>query len=352
MAAGDGTVMRTRGMAAWRVLLVLLLLAGIVTAAVAWQDWSRFRDAPLAIPAEGITLDIPRGTGFKRIVAMLQERQLSAAPAIYWRGLAERMGVTGRLHAGEYVLAQGLTPQRLLDMLARGEVRQHHFTLVEGWTFRQLREALDRTDGLLHATQGLDDAAVMQRIGHPEEHPEGRFLPETYAFIKGDSDLDILRHAWQAMDQFLDTAWPQRDADLPLETPQQALVLASIVEKETGRADERPRIAGVFVRRLKIGMPLATDPTIIYGLGDAFDGNLRRRDLREDGPYNTYLRAGLPPTPIAMPGRAAITAALHPAEGRELYFVARGDGSGGHVFSASLTEHNRAVACHQLKRCR
>jgi UPF0755 protein len=341
-----------RGIARWRALLALLAIAVAAVAVIAWQDWSRFCDAPLAISAQGERIDIDHGASFKQIVADLRTRGVSKAPPLYWRLLAERMGVTGKLHAGEYALTTGLTPRTLLRMFAIGAVVQHRFTIVDGWTFRQLRHALDDAPELVHATQGLDDAAVMQRLGHADENAEGRFLPETYAYIKGDSDLDVLQQAYQAMQRLLDAEWPGRAADLPLESPQQALILASIVEKETGRADERAKVAGVFVRRLKIGMPLATDPSIIYGMGDAYHGNIRKRDLEADTPYNTYLHAGLPPTPIALPGRAAIEAALHPSDGDALFFVARGDGSGGHVFSATLAEHNRAVACYQLKRCK
>ncbi|HET8897937.1 MAG TPA: endolytic transglycosylase MltG, partial [Rhodanobacteraceae bacterium] len=326
------------GIARWRVILVLLLLALGTAGALLWQDWTRFRDAPLAVPTQGLHLDIRRGTGFKQIVAQLQAEKLSAAPALYWRALAERMRVTDRLHAGEYALEPGLTPSALLRMLATGAVLQHHVTLVDGWTFRQFRAALDAAPELKHATDGLDDAEVMRRLDLADENPEGRFLPETYAYIKGDSDLDVLAHAHAAMEKLLAAAWPERTKGLPLKSPYEALILASIVEKETGRADERARIAGVFTRRLEIGMPLATDPTIIYGMGAAYHGNIRKRDLKTDTPYNTYLRAGLPPTPIAMPGKAAILAALHPQAGDDLYFVARGDGSGGHVFSASLRE--------------
>jgi UPF0755 protein len=229
-------------------------------------------------------------------------------------------------------------------------VLQHDFTIVDGWTFRELREALARADKLKHPGAGLDDAMLMQRLGLPGELPEGRFLPETYAYVKGDSDLDILKRAHAAMEKTLAALWPQRDPDLPLASPYEALILASIVEKETGRADERAQIAGVFVRRLRYHMLLQTDPSVIYGMGASYDGNIRKRDLTTDTPYNTYTRAGLPPTPIALPGKPAIEAALHPAPGDALYFVARGDGR--HVFASSLAEHNRNVACYQLKHCR
>ncbi|TXH65409.1 MAG: endolytic transglycosylase MltG, partial [Thermomonas sp.] len=217
------------------------------------------------------------------------------------------------------------------------------FTIVEGWNIRDLRKALAKVDGLDHDSAQLDDAALMKALGHPGQHPEGRFLPETYAWVRGDSDLDLLARAHASMQKALDDAWATRAKELPLKSPDEALALASIVEKETGIAEERPQIAGLFVRRLKIGMRLQTDPTVIYGMGAAYAGNIRRSDLTTDTPYNTYTRAGLPPTPIAMPGKAALQAVTHPAEGDALYFVAVGDGSGRHVFSKSLDAHNAAV---------
>jgi UPF0755 protein len=219
---------------------------------------------------------------------------------------------------------------------------------VEGWTFRQLLSALRRHEAVRDTLDGLSDEAIMARLGYPGKHPEGRFLPETYQFPRGTSDLEFLRRAYDGMQRALAAAWQGRAEDLPLDSPHEALVLASIVEKETGLASERARIAGVFVRRLRRGMRLQTDPTVIYGLGEAFDGNLRRRDLAADTPYNTYTRAGLPPTPICLPGKAAIEAVMHPAHGTSLYFVARGDGS--HQFSDTLEAHNRAVQKYQLNR--
>lgn len=340
------------GGALLRVLCVLLLLALVAGALAAWHDYTRFAAAPLEVPAAGRNLVIEPGSSFRSIVGQLRQQDLSRAPYAWWRLLARRMGVTDSLDAGEYRLARGTNPRELLELLAAGEVLQHKFTIVEGWSFAELRDALARNEVLRHVTRDLGDAAIMQRIGAPGEDPEGRFLPQTYLFPRGYSDLDLLRRAHDNMQAVLASAWPQRDDDLPLETPYQALILASIVEKETARADERGRIAGVFVRRLRIGMPLGTDPTVIYGLGSAYHGNITRKDLRTDTPYNTYLHAGLPPTPIALPGKAAIEAVLHPQAGDALYFVARGDGSGRHKFSASLAEHNRAVACFQLHRCR
>ncbi len=335
----------------WLRLLSLLVLAAAVAALlVGWNDYHRFSVAPLDVSAQQNSIDVSRGSSFKSIVAELRHRGLSTANPWYWRLLAEQMQVVGKLHAGEYALEPGMTPRQLLANMAAGKVLQRNFTIVDGWTFAELRQALAHADKLTHVTAGLDGAAIMQKIGAAGEAPEGRFLPETYAYVKGDSDLDVLRRAYVAMEQTLAALWPARDKDLPLATPYDALILASIVEKETGRADERAEIAGVFVRRLDKRMLLQTDPTVIYGMGARFTGNIRKSDLTTDTPYNTYTRPGLPPTPIALPGKAAIMAALHPAEGEALYFVARGDGS--HVFASSLAEHNRNVNCYQRKRCR
>jgi UPF0755 protein len=329
------------------LLIVLLVLAAAL--AYGWYDFSRFSRAPLNVTAQGDSIDVGRGTGFRNIVGELHQRNLSTANTWYWRLLAEQMRVAGKLHAGEYALDLGITPRQLLANMAAGRVLQRNFTIVDGWTFGELRQALTKADKLGHDSVNLDDATIMQKIGAPGEAPEGRFLPETYAYVKGDSDLDILRRAHGAMVKTLDTLWPSRAKDLPLATPYDALILASIVEKETGRPDERAQIAGVFVRRLQNHMLLQTDPSVIYGMGSSYAGNIHKSDLTTDTPYNTYTRPGLPPTPIALPGKAALQAALHPAAGDALYFVARGDG--GHVFSSTLEEHNRHVDCYQRKHC-
>ena len=333
----------------WRNSILAVLLALIGAVAWGWHDFSRFGNAPLHVNAPGESIDIGRGSSFKEIVRQLRDQQLSSASPLYWRLLAVEMHVAGKLHAGEYATPVGITPRQLLANMAAGRVMQRNFTIVDGWTFRDLLAALGKAAVLRHDTTGLDDAAIMQRIGAAGEQPEGRFLPETYAYVKGDSDLDILRRAHAAMQKALDDLWPGRDKDLPLATPYDALILASIVEKETGRADERAKIAGVFVRRLEDHMLLQTDPTVIYGMGESYQGKIHKVDLTTDTPYNTYTRPGLPPTPIALPGRPAIMAALHPAPGTALYFVARGDGT--HVFADTLAEQNRNVACYQLKRC-
>src|SRR5690606_647933 len=281
----------------------------------------------------------------------LQAQGVDTGDRLYWQLLARQTGAAGRLQVGEYALREDTSPRALLQAMRDGKVVRRMFTIIEGWNIRDLRAALRKAPLLGQKTTQMDDAALMAALGHAGQHPEGRFLPETYAWVRGDSDLDILKRAYAGMDKALDAAWKSRAPDLPLDNRDQALALASIVEKETGIAEERPAIAGVFVRRLKTGMRLQTDPTVIYGMGSSYTGNIRRSDLTTDTPYNTYTRDGLPPTPIAMPGKAALQAATHPAEGDALYFVAVGDGSGRHVFSRSLDQHNAAVRAY-IKRYR
>ncbi|RUL79765.1 endolytic transglycosylase MltG [Dyella choica] len=345
MSLGD----TQRGRVSRRALLVILLLAFAVVAGWFWLNFTRFAVTPLRANASGESVDIGRGTSFKDIVHQLRAQGLTTFAPVYWRLLAEKMHVAGQLHAGEYAITPGITPTELLNAMAQGRVMQRNVTIVDGWTFRDVLQALAKADKLKHETAVLDDAAIMRRIGAPDEKPEGRFLPETYAYVKGDSDLDVLRRAHEAMNRTLAALWSQRDPGVPLATPYDALILASIVEKETGRADERPRVAGVFVRRLQKNMLLQTDPSVIYGMGSSYAGSIHKSDLTTDTPFNTYTRPGLPPTPIAMPGKPAIAAALHPAAGDELYFVARGNGT--HAFASTLEEQNRNVACYQLKHC-
>ena len=340
---------RFSGRVAWWGLLLVLGLALSGALAWGWHDFNRFSNTPLQVGAQGNSVDVSRGSSFRSIVAELRQRGVTRAHPWYWRALAEQMRVGGKLHAGEYALTPGLTPRQLLINMASGKVLQRNFTIVDGWTFSELRRALATAEHLRHDSADLDDAAIMRRLHAGGEMPEGRFLPETYAYVKGDSDLDVLARAHVAMSRTLAAMWPLRAPQLPLATPYEALILASIIERETGRADERARIAGVFVRRLENHMLLQTDPSVIYGMGAAYAGNIRRADLTTDTPYNTYTRAGLPPTPIALPGKPALEAALHPAAGTALYFVARGDG--GHVFADTLQEHNRNVECYQRKRC-
>ena len=245
------------------------------------------------------------------------------------------------IKAGSYEIARGTTPRKLLSMLVRGEETLKSITLVEGWTFLQVRAMLQKSEYLTQDTVALSPDVIMEKLGRPGVHPEGRFFPDTYTHSKGASDLSVLKRAARAMDRRLETVWSLRSADTPLTSADQALVLASIVEKETGKPSDRGQIGGVFSNRLRLGMPLQTDPTVIYGMGVRFDGNLRKRDLQLDTPYNTYTRNGLPPTPIAMPGKAALLAAVQPAPTKALYFVSRGDGSS--EFSDNLDAHNRAV---------
>ena len=328
-------------------IVVVLLAVMIAAAAYLYSDYRRFADSPLAPLSVNMTLDIPLGTSLPGILRQLQGLGVQTGPQLYWRALARQMAVAGRLHAGEYALEPGMSPRAFLAKMAANQVIQHQFTIVDGWTFAQLQGALAEQTGLRQTLGGDDAAAIMSKLGAPDAAAEGWFLPETYNYVAGMSDLDILRRAYAAMQRSLTTLWEQRAPNLPLTDKYQALILASIVEKETGRADERAKIAGVFEHRLQLGMRLQTDPSVIYGLGAQYDGNIRRRDLEADTPYNTYTRGGLPPTPIALPGVAALTAVLHPEATNALYFVARGDGS--HQFSATLREHDRAVAKYQLK---
>ncbi len=325
----------------------LLVAAGLAAAGYAlWQAQRRFTETPLASLAEERIVDIPRGASFNGVLRRLREAGVREGADWQWQWLAYRMGLATRLRSGEYRLEPGMDPPQVLRRLASGQVVQHRFTIIEGWTFADLRRALARHEAVAHTLAGLSDEEVMAALGASGSHPEGWFLPETYLFPRGTRDLDILRRAHLAMRELLEQLWPERDPRLPLREPYEALILASIVEKEARLPEERARIAGVLARRLALGMRLQADPTVIYGLGPEFTGRLRRADLERDTRYNTYTRAGLPPTPIALPGRAAIAAALRPEEGDALYFVARGDGS--HHFSATLEEHNRAVRRYLL----
>lgn len=332
----------------WIGKVLLLLLALVAVAAFfAWRDYQRFASTPLPIGNEEIVFEVKRGDSLRSIVRRLAKMGLTEDwRQPWWQALAIETDVIRRLQAGEYALGHGLTPRRLLAKFARGRVIQHQFTLIDGWTFTQVRRALAEVEGVTHTLADHSDEMIMTALGAEGQHPEGWFLPETYAFTRGVTDLSLLERAHLAMKAELDAAWSRRDEKTVVETPYQALILASIIEKETGKAGERPEIAGVFSRRLQLGMRLQTDPTVIYGLGSAFDGNLRRRDLQADTPYNTYTRGGLPPTPIAMPGRASIAAAVAPADGRTLYFVSRGDGS--HQFSENYRDHVNAVRRYQL----
>ena len=332
-----------------RILLYLLegglMLVGLLLAFAGWEQNAALK-RPLTIAEERL-LDVPAGATPSGMLNRLEDEGVLDGALwlrLYWRFNLEGKG----LHSGEYRLTPGQTARDLLESWRRGEVVQYSLTLVEGWNFHQLRAALASQERLEQTLGGEDDAAVMRRLGLDGQHPEGRFFPDTYRYVRGTRDIDLLRQAHERLVSVLDEEWGKRAADLPYRDPYQALIMASLVEKETGVASERDEIAGVFIRRLRQGMLLQTDPTVIYGLGERYAGNLTRAHLREATPYNTYVNAGLPPTPIAMVGREALRAALHPAAGDSLYFVARGDGT--HVFSRTLDEHNRAVREFQLKR--
>jgi UPF0755 protein len=329
----------------WLILLFILLV-GLAAAAV-WRHYQQFLQTPLSLPADGLVLVVERGVTLKRLAHDLAERAVLDQPDyFYWYGRQRRQAHL--IQAGEYAVPADATPSQLFDLLVSGETIKYTLTLVEGWNFRQVMAAI-RADPVLRQTlEGLENAQIMQRLGYADQHPEGRFFPDTYHFPRGATDIQLLQRAYQRMQKIVAGIWPERAPDIAVKTPEEALILASIVEKETGKPEERTQIAGVFTRRLKMSMKLQTDPTVIYGMGERYDGNIRRRDLREDTPYNTYVHKGLPPTPICMPGRDAIYAAVHPAAGDTLYFVAKGDGA--HQFSATLREHNRAVRKYQLKR--
>ena len=322
-----------------RFLLTVFLLAALLTlGAGGGALWWVYH--PMRLPAATVDLSIELGTLPRAVAQAVADAGVDVNPNLLY--LWFRVSGQDRLiKAGSYELEAGLTPHRLLAKLARGEEALRAVTLVEGWTFRQVRAALAKEELLKPDTRGLADDAVMTLVGRPGQHPEGRFFPDTYTYSKGSSDVAVLMRALRAMDKRLVAAWPQRSPEAVAKTPEEALILASIVEKETGKNADRPLVSAVFNNRLRMGMPLQTDPTVIYGMGQTFKGNLRKADLQADTPWNTYTRAGLPPTPIAMPGKASLLAALQPAASSALYFVARGDGSS--QFSDSLDEHNRAV---------
>lgn len=334
--------------AALLVVAALAVLAGLAGGWLA-MDARRVLQSPMTIPPGGFVYELESGTTLRQMAAELAEAGVLSKPRyLVWQARLD--GRAGAVKAGEYEIRPGTTPLALLDQLIEGKVVQHALTVVEGWTFAQLMQSIAAHRALDHTLTDLSPDAVMERIGYPGVHPEGRFFADTYHFPRHTTDRDFLRRAYDRMSEFLAAAWPARAENLPLASPEEALVLASIVEKETGTPQERPLIASVFVNRLRKGMRLETDPSVIYGMGEAFDGNLRRADLRRDTAYNTYTRKGLPPTPIAIPGAASIRAVLHPARDDALFFVATGDGS--HHFSDTYDEHREAVERYQLGRGR
>lgn len=331
-----------RGGVVSSALALLLVLALVAAAAVGW--WLQ---QPLRLNAPSVELSVESGSTPRDVARAWVAAGVEASPTMLYEWF-RWSGQSRQIRAGSYVLEAGATPRDLLRMMVRGDERLATVKLIEGWTFKRFRTELSQAEGLQAVTQGLSEAELMARLGAPGLPAEGQFFPDTYAYAKGSSDLAVLQRAHRALRKQLDAVWAQRASDAALRTPQDALILASIVEKETGREADRPMISSVFHNRLRIGMPLQTDPTVIYGLGEAFDGNLKRVHLLTDTPFNTYTRNGLPPAPIAMPGKAALLAAVQPASSKALYFVARGDGSS--VFSATLAEHNRAVNQYQRAR--
>jgi UPF0755 protein len=321
-------------------LLVLIFVGALLSFGAALWWLNEPIPLRLAPGSQVVDLEIEPGTPASGVADVIVASGADV-PAIFLHAWFRFSGQARLIKAGSYELVPGTTPQKLLSMLVRGDQALKSVTLVEGWTFNQVRAVLQKAEQLAPDTLGLAPEIIMQKLGKPGVHPEGRFFPDTYTYAKGSSDLAVLKRAARAMDKRLDAAWALRNPDTPLKTPDEALILASIVEKETGKSSDRAQIGGVFTNRLRLGMMLQTDPTVIYGMGAQFDGNLRKRDLLADTPYNTYTRAGLPPTPIAMPGKAALLAAVQPAPTKAIYFVAKGDGSSH--FSSSLDEHNRAV---------
>ncbi len=324
------------------VLLVLLSIVGLGGAAFWWLN------QPLPLAADSVEVSVELGTPPREIAQQWVQAGVQASPMLLYEWF-RWSGQARKIRAGSYEIGRAVTPIGLLKKMVRGDETLAVVRLIDGWTFRQFRAELAKADALKPTTAALTDDQIMATVGAPPgQSPEGRFHPDTYAYSKGASDVAVLKRAYRAMSTRLDAAWQERATDTPLRSADDALVLASIVEKETGVGADRGKVAGVFVNRLRIGMPLQTDPTVIYGLGAAFDGNLRKRDLLADTPYNTYTRGGLPPTPIAMPGKAALLAAVRPDPTRALYFVARGDGSS--EFSETLADHNRAVNQFQRKK--
>jgi len=327
----------------------LLALSLLIAGALLARDVYRQLNEPLRIPT-GYVVDVPRGAGLGALLRNWQRSGFltSTRQRLYLSAYARATGQARRVKAGEYELGPGMRPIDLTALLVSGKTVLHELRLVEGWRFDEALAAVRRHAALEQTLPQDDAAALMTALGHGELHPEGRFYPDTYRFPRGTTDVAFLKRAFDTMQAALGEEWAARDEGLPYRGPDDALTMASIIERETGAAGERAEIAGVFVRRLQKGMRLQTDPTVIYGLGAAFDGNLRKRDLLADTPYNTYTRGGLPPTPICLPGRAALHAALNPAPGKTLYFVSRGDGS--HYFSETMTEHAAAVRKYQLGR--
>ncbi|HSP01775.1 MAG TPA: endolytic transglycosylase MltG [Thioalkalivibrio sp.] len=325
-----------------RLLLIVVLLLVVGAAGIAY-DYVQFMDTPVSLDRTEV-YDVPAGASVRRVARELNEAGWLERP-LYWEIHARYEAQSTNIRVGEYRLEPGLTPRSLLALFTAGRTVQYSLTIPEGWSFAQLMAAVRSHPNLQQTLDPEADMEIMSRLGRPGEHPEGWFFPDTYLFPRDTTDIAFLERAHRRMSEFLDAAWAERQEDLPVETPYEALILASIVEKETGHPDERDLVAAVFTTRLKKGMRLQTDPTVMYGAGIS-NGRLRGRDLRTDTPYNTYTRHGLPPTPIALPGAASILATLDPADTEVLFFVSRGDGS--HHFSTTYREHREAVIRYQL----
>lgn len=322
-------------------LLFLSVISGWVL-----LDYQNYLDKPLATEQSEFSFIVNAGTSLRKLAYSLESKKILNKPHYFiWYG--KFSGRSHLVHAGEYEIKKGSSPKELFEALVSGKVKTYSITIVEGWTFKQMMAEVDKHPVLLHKLRGLKEDQIMEKLGLAGIKPEGRFFPDTYSFPSGTSDVDFLKRVYKTMETKLQKEWAKREPGLPIKTPYEALILASVVERETGVAAERGQIAGVFTRRLRKRMKLQSDPTVIYGMGERYKGNIRRSDLRRDTPHNTYTRFGLPITPIAMPSGHAIESVLHPEKGNTLYFVARGDGS--HYFSKNLREHNNAVIKYQLK---
>ena len=332
----------------WATKLILVLVLFGMTAYYFFESMQRFANAPLSTIENTVMLTVEKGDGLNKVIPKLRAIGITTGADWQWKLLAVQMNMASKIHVGDYEINREMSPAQLLKKLAVGDTARVKFTLIEGWNFKQLMAQLKLQTDLGDDLSGKSSAQIMTMLGKPGVHPEGRFLPDTYIIPRSGQQSQILQLAANAMDSALAETWEHREPNLPLQSAEQLLILASIVEKETGQAHERPQIAGVFIRRLNLGMRLQTDPTVIYGMGDTYQGNIRKQDLRADTAYNTYTRTGLPPTPIAMPGLAALTATAHPAKGEDLYFVAKGNRE--HHFSPTYKEHQQAVKQYQLKK--
>lgn len=328
-----------------RTFVVVLAVSAMVAGGLAWWAFVQL-GKPLPNDVQGMVVEVPNGSHLRGLASVLNEQGIIEQPGL-WTAYGRVSGLSTRIRAGEYEIPSGATPMSLLQQFVDGNVFLHSVTIVEGWRFNQALAEIQNHPAIVKSN--VNSETAMDQLGKLGVHPEGQLFPDTYYFPKGTSDVDVLQQAHEALEKQLQLAWDSRAEGLPLESAYEALTLASIVEKETALAAERPIISGVFVRRLEKGMRLQTDPTVIYGLGESFDGNLRRRDLNRDGPYNTYRRKGLPPSPIALVGEASLQAAVQPAPGDSLFFVATGDPDGSHYFSATVEEHNKAVQRYLAK---